>query len=304
MIITKKRIRTTTSFNFLSEDENFVIATELNNQTIKSAIEYGFDPDFLVGSSILPAPLKSVSRRNAEGYFIKHKDLPKEKYYIEREWTREQWIGGGDTEEVTSFVIIERERYQRTRIRPTNIRIQIIERNGIKYFSSKIMKLSDNNNDSIIITANLFLELFGYFGIFNENLEGISKSKIVHLDWDVLPAGEWPWKNVRKLIADRSSSKPTVQSVIVRRADLIYKNEPDFIAVGRAGFRGYVIYGFKNKNLFVLESSVENNATYVFENNWEELSQLTKSEILCDNLQKYRLIHNKNWESELSKLFR
>lgn len=52
----------------------------------------------------------------------------------------------------------------------------------------------------------------------------------------------------------------------------------------------------------VLESVYPNNVTYVFGKNWEELSKLTKAEILNGNLQDVRIIHNNNWQQEIRNM--
>lgn len=39
-----------------------------------------------------------------------------------------------------------------------------------------------------------------------------------------------------------------------------------------------------------------------FGKNWEELSKLTKAEILKENLQDVRIIHNNNWQQEIRDL--
>ena len=46
------------------------------------------------------------------------------------------------------------------------------------------------------------------------------------------------------------------------------------------------------------------NATYVFEENWEELSKLTKAEIIRGKLQKDRIIHRENWDHYIIRLFK
>ena len=40
----------------------------------------------------------------------------------------------------------------------------------------------------------------------------------------------------------------------------------------------------------------------VYAENWEELSKLTKAEILKENLQDVRIIHNNNWQQEIRDL--
>jgi hypothetical protein len=52
-----------------------------------------------------------------------------------------------------------------------------------------------------------------------------------------------------------------------------------------------------------LESVKVNNATYVLRNDWESISQLTKAEILNNDLHETRIVHNKNWYSNLAELF-
>jgi len=74
--------------------------------------------------------------------------------------------------------------------------------------------------------------------------------------------------------------------------------------VGNAGFHGYIIFGFKKKNFYILESVHLGNATYVFGKNWEELSKLTKKEILDEGLQEKRIIHKRSWENQIRNLFK
>ena len=92
------------------------------------------------------------------------------------------------------------------------------------------------------------------------------------------------------------------QVVITYRLTTITDFEPEFVAIGRAGFSGYLIFGFPKKNLFVLESLYSGNATYVFAEKWEGLSKLTKAEILQGKLQKDRIIHRENWESQINNI--
>ncbi len=79
-------------------------------------------------------------------------------------------------------------------------------------------------------------------------------------------------------------------------------NEPEFVAIGRAGFSGYVVFGFPSKSLYILESTKTNNATYVLEDDWEYLSGLTKAEILNNRLHKERILHRENWFTEIARV--
>jgi hypothetical protein len=76
------------------------------------------------------------------------------------------------------------------------------------------------------------------------------------------------------------------------------------VAIGQAGFSGYLIFGFTSRNLFICESVFYGNATYVFESDWEKLSKLSKAEILNQDLQKDRIIHREGWERKIATLFK
>lgn len=94
------------------------------------------------------------------------------------------------------------------------------------------------------------------------------------------------------------------QPIIRARLQEVNKYKPEFVAVGQAGFDGYVIFGFPKKNLYVLESVHPDNATYVFEDEWQRLSQMTKAEILNHDLQKERIIHRAGWPARIRRLLR
>lgn len=79
--------------------------------------------------------------------------------------------------------------------------------------------------------------------------------------------------------------------------------EPDFLAIGENSFNGYVVYGYKNRNLYVFESNQPGNATYVFKGEWKNASQLTKHDIIKGNLCYKRTVHAKTWKGIIKELF-
>ncbi|WKV87844.1 hypothetical protein LJU32_19850 [Pseudomonas sp. B21_DOA] len=84
----------------------------------------------------------------------------------------------------------------------------------------------------------------------------------------------------------------------------ISKYEPDFLATGRGGYSGYFVYGFTSKKLHFLESIHLNNATYIFGDDWEKLSSLSKEEIINGGHEYLRIIHDKKWTGKIRQLFR
>lgn len=105
-----------------------------------------------------------------------------------------------------------------------------------------------------------------------------------------------PWEKRRKQISkfiDRATGEN--KKVIEKRLEFINNYNPDFSAIGSGGFNRYIVFGFIDKNIYVLESVDVNNATYILENDWESISKLTKAEILNQNLHKDRIVHSKSW---------
>ena len=92
------------------------------------------------------------------------------------------------------------------------------------------------------------------------------------------------------------------QEVLQYRLEAINSYGPSFRAIGEAGFRGYVVFGFPDKGAYCLESMYTGNATYVFSDDWGVLSKRTKAEILNEHLQKDRLIHVKGWSKKVHSL--
>lgn len=97
-------------------------------------------------------------------------------------------------------------------------------------------------------------------------------------------------------------NKPETQKfAIKRRHEFLWKQNPDFCALGKQSFWGYIVYGFKKSKIYIFESDQPDNATYIFYGDWEGASKLTKTEILTGHLHKARIFHTKNWYYKVKK---
>jgi hypothetical protein len=174
---------------------------------------------------------------------------------------------------------------------------------GENILVTPVFELNRKNEKEIIHGINLILEIFGECQIFSENLDDLLKTPTKRLNWKILPEGKIPWQKLKqelKNVLDIAGKGKKI--VISNRIETVNKYNPEFVAVGTAGFTGYIILGFPKRNLYILESAFYGNATYVFEKKWEKLSQMTKAEILTESLQKDRLIHQKGWETKVKTL--
>ncbi len=289
----------------ISTGSSFVITaphTALSAGSANHAILGGLG----LGELRLPRSQGTVSRYNAEGAYRVHSDEPKESRYITTiEWTWKQWKGRGQTETITEFRDVYRECYPRTFFFPPSIELYPVDIKGERWYVSPVLEHCDTQLNLIKHTVNLFLELFGEAELRQDDLTPFQPVKVRRVNWELLPPGRHPWSEKGTAIQNTLQEKGERYSApIVHRQNAIQSYEPAEIGVGLGGFSNYLAYIFPDKDLVLLESLQHGNATYVFDGNWEDFSQLTKSEILSKGLHQDRLIHTKGWENRLAKLLR
>lgn len=304
MFIRKKRIRTINNVSGVQRGDNVVVALrDLDRFTIELA-KAGFSQNLDVGETVLPTALGPISSFNAEGKYEVHKDQPKETAYRLSEWRWQEFRGRYDTVEKSKIVEIPYERFPRTFIDPPSVQLTIAQDDeGNRVLRSNTHNFIDLNDDCLIHIVNLFLEVFGECELLREDLTPLIPARLIHLNWKVLPEGRMPWEKLQlqlRPIIERQS--PGNRPVINKRHEAISAYAPEFVAVGRGGFDGYVIFGFPSKRLYILESTQVNNATYVLDKDWEDLSSMTKAELLNNDLHKERIIHRENWFSEMNRV--
>lgn len=308
MIITGRRKRKLDKhLQALAEGTKVIPGLAINDPIRDTLLKIGFTKELNEGETVLPpSDFGPICRFNADGKYIIHKNQPMETAYRQVEWTWEQWAGYWGTETHSKIVDVPYKRYPRTLVPPPSIELSITENaEGQKYVVAPEHEVSFQAPGSLIHSINVFLEIFGYCEILSEDLEGYLIKNFKRLNWRILPPGKWPWNKVEKELEPlvKMTSKQN-QIVIKYRLQTITAFSPEFVAIGQAGFSGYLIFGFSKKNLYVLESLYSGNATYVFEEKWEELSKLTKAEILQGNLQKDRIIHREHWKYHIDKLMK
>lgn len=299
MNIKKRRIRNLQPYlRLIPENEDFYIGLSNFNENLERIQEIGFTDNLLVNEQILPKSIGPISEYNSEGKNNILKDQEKEQYIQIREWSWDDW--GGNTH--TKIVYIPRERYPREFLPPPSSELKITELENNKLLVSECLN-RNNGEDKILHIINLFLEIFGECDILTNELIPPISQNTVRLNWKLLPPGEYPWERVRDEVTDIIERQPRGnQPVANYRLETITEHTPNFVAIGNGGFNDYLVFGFPEKDIFILESIRTGNATYVFDQNWEELSQLSKKEILDNELQQERIIHREDWENNINAL--
>ena len=299
MNIRKVRIRNINPYlRLIAQNDNFHIGLLNFNDYQDRLKDIGFTEELRVNEQILPKSVGSITEYNSEGKYNILKDQEKETYYQTREWTWKDW--GGNTH--SKIVYIQRERYPREFVAPPSCELKIAEKENSKLLISESLN-RNSGEEKIKHIINLFLEIFGECDILTNELIPPISHNTVRLNWKLLPQGEYPWERLQEEVTEIIDRQPRGnQPVAYFRLETITDHTPNFVAVGNGGFNDYLVFGFPNKNLFILESIRTGNATYVFDHNWEELSQLSKKEILDNALQHDRIIHREDWEDNINEL--
>lgn len=301
MRIHKKRIRNVDRLlTGFKKNENVVIMLDDLEHHKDKLINIGFTDSLTLGEKILPAIMGTVSEYNANGIYEKLKDLPKEMFYIDRTVDIKDWHGNYHSVSQT----VGYKRYQRRFIGAPSQEFSIlVDDENNKIVASNTIEVNEENKDLIKHTINLFLELFGECIVVDDELFSRQKTPIKRVSWNILPEGEMPWSRLKKSLVellDQTSIENKEDSL--KRFEYINGFSPDFVATGNGGFNDYVVFGFVERNLYVLENSYAGNATYIFNKDWETLSQLSKAEILSESLHEHRLIHRRNWRRTIGDI--
>jgi hypothetical protein len=288
-----KSVRSLTKLMKVAGDATKVRLTlSLSNVSKDLLVQLGFDETPNVGDYLIPTVLGKYTSFNVNGAINVRKDLPLEPESVMFHGSSRDWHGGIHSGIRTRTI----DKYPRENIPAPSETFEIVTIDKNLFLSSSELNLSDADETRNIHVTNIMLECFSEFDIYDVEKEEIVGPRLKRLQWDILPSGECPWSKARPIILKRTEHlEEKDKKVIEHRMKIISKREPDFLATGRAGFSGYFVYGFKDQDVYVLESMELDNATYVFNSEWEAISQLTKSQIINSDLPHQRVIHNKRW---------
>lgn len=305
MHLRQSRVRSTQrALALLTPHAPFRIVVSLSELPVETISKAGFSENSVPGDTILPTSVGTVSEYNANGRYVVRKDLPKENRYVTTvEWTWEEWDGPYNTTTRTEDKPIYRDCYPRDFHPPPAAELTILDHDGQPFVVSEELTKIASQDTRILHILNLFLELFGECEVRHDNLQSITPANIRKVNWTLLPPGRYPWTRVQQHVADLLEDRaPRFVNPIHNRHAKIVSFNPDEVYVGHGGFRSYVAFVFLEKGLAVLESVMLDNATYVFDQNWQQVSRMTKAEIIQDDLHLDRVIHTANWTDRIENL--
>lgn len=293
MKIKKKRVNNISNILNIIGEKNFYITSIIDEKNVKNI---GFT-NLIVGEEILPSMQGPISRFNRNGKEVIHEPKVREIVKHTMTYNNIDWHGTPHSGNyVRTF-----NRWKRDFIEPLNENIILKEiKNNNTFTISTRLVLFNESTEVIKHLINLMLELGKEIDIIDENSNSILPSKRV--PWKILPPGEMPWEKYYNSVQEKVKSYDENEIISIKdRYEFLQSLNPKSIICGDGGFAGYFIAEL-DCNLYICDSIFLGNALYILNDNWQDISKLTKKEIINNNFAKKRIVHNGEWKTKVLKL--
>ena len=245
------------------------------------------------------------ARRNLDGYDIVHRDRPKETKTV---WWRTPNFGDPDKGYHDNYR--DYEAYQRTHVAPREweFAASIIREIGDKVLVKiSVDVILDRNaanfNDDLFFALNLLQESFRDSHVFAFDTTDEEFARMTVVGWEIFPEGSLQ-RAITRVTGQVKNVTPEKKQRIEQRAIFIGSLKPKEYIVGTGMNRRYFGAKFKD-DLVVFENIEYGNALYVLFGNWEELSQMSRIDILQRPESDFkRFSHKKGWEKAVRDYIR
>lgn len=295
---------------------NYIRVTTLLNINLNSPNDQNYNNLFILNnqgefefpSVLSPDKLRgSYSKKNLNGYTIIHKDLPKiSKTYI---WEAPNF---GDPTKGYHDVIRHRLIYPRTHIAPRewSIRLESLTAGSSNIYTLKasidiILNKEDPGFETDLLFAiNLLQENVYACDVHDANTTDDQYIATRVVDWQIFPPGQ---KN--QLLAaiglSVGSQNLELTNKITDRINYIESLNPREYIVGQGMNRNYIGAKFRD-DLIIFENIHYGNAIYILFDNWQQLSQMSRIDIIQRSEKDFdRIFHRNGWKETLRyKLFK
>lgn len=254
--------------------------------------------------SIFPKPDQGKhSSWNINGRIIKRTDLPKETYYNYVE--APNW---GNSDYGTHTVALPGERYPRDFIAPKNTQITIESLNQepnqsnyiIKFQLSEVLNRDDDNfEERLFDCINLLQENVGCCNLVNADVTIRDYIQTLNLSWEILPLGTVD-EALERIFRGHNPSQQE-KDTATERHTFFMGLDPRKLIYGRSGLQRYFGALIKD-DLVIFENVRYGNAIYIMFENWEELSQKSRIELLSGTHGSgfERIIHKGDWKTQVN----
>ncbi len=256
-----------------------------------------------VVSPIIPVQSSGrYSNYNVNGRTIIRRDLPKiyKSYSVEVP-------NFGDWSKGSHDMSWARKVFKRIHWLPTEISIvvNILEKDDefitVKFsLDCYVDRTQQSYRDDLLFHCNLLQENTGICDIFESDANDSDYIKTLYVNWELLPPGkENIDQNIKYFISKFKHPSTQIINTVTDRIMFFESLQPVQYIVGESKFSRY-IGAMLREDLVLLENLRYGNAVYIFQENWKDLSQLSRTELLrSQNKNFIRIVHRGKWKNRI-----
>ncbi len=294
------------------QGSNIVVACGIRVKTedILSGVFRHLDIEIIDGNlrypeHLLPRPdVGRYSKFNMHGREIVHRDLPMvTKGYSSDLPNYGDWSKG--SHDVTRY----RDVYEREQIGPKYLEIKIelvgVDDRNNHVFKFTVDDILDTNSpsfqDDLLFNLNLLQENTGNHGVYASNADLNEYLRSLYVSWEILPPGEID-QNITRILTGIKSNDPKLRQKLTDRFKFLSLMKPRNFVQGTSRFQRYFGAQFAD-DLVVFENVAYGNAIYIMYQDWEELSKISRVDLLSTASQNFiRIRHTRTWKLKLKRV--
>jgi hypothetical protein len=288
--------------------DNVVVATvrtlALADLPALSHVGVGLENHRIVISPPAPPPRECglYARRNLDGWTEKLRDRPMAPLEIDNwvpNWNKNGWHS------VSRTVMAYPVRHHPAGLLTISAKvIEQLKDGAIVRFrvDQPIAREDPEFEDKVGFNLRLLREAVGDAQVFPADMTDQEFANLQRVDWEILPPGSAD--HVLKRLAAGKSATPERLKVAEERLRVLDRLGHDGYILGTGKFTRY--FGIRFGDRLVAPENLEyGNALYVFQQDWERLSQLSRSDLIKRrDPGVHRIPHVLGWQSVVRKLLR
>lgn len=238
------------------------------------------------------------SKWNVTGRLKVRRDLPK----IWHSWSIDapDFQGGG-----THPVSFGREVFQKQRLygRQIEASVALVDEPAATLVGTVLMELQGPydpaKDEDYLYAASLARTWFGSVSVLTLDEAGVPQIPDAIFGWEFLPDGTPD--EIRAVLERRFGPRTPRDEIdiMIDRLVRVQSLQPEQRMVGTTGLQRYIGYQF-GPDFVAFENPRVGNALYILRGDWQELSQLSRSQLLASRQGEFdRIIHTANWFDKL-----
>lgn len=253
-----------------------------------------------------PADAGKWSERNAFGWDRKRQDWP----MVQKTWTFESPNFGDGARNGWTMRSWSKDVYQHQVFEPQGMTVEptVIEDRGgtvvsVKFALSPMLNRNMPEFGLMILwSINVLQENTGVTGLCASNATRDEYAATITLNWQIFPPGTADEVVARLLGSAHPLNASDFEKHVSERVRLFESFKPKAYIRGQGGFGSYFGAQFTD-DLVVFENLRYGNAVYLLYQDWSEVSQRSRLDLLRDQDAHFdRVVHTDGWQDRLTAL--